>query len=53
LSGCKDTLGKILENTPYTGVFDEFPDEEEGPMPNTLLKPKPTEEELISQPSNP
>jgi hypothetical protein len=25
----KVVLGKILENTPYTGIFDEFPNEEE------------------------
>jgi hypothetical protein len=47
LSECKDILGKILENTHYTGFFDEFPDEEEEPMPNTLSEPKPIEEELI------
>jgi hypothetical protein len=47
LSECKDTLGKILENTPYMGIFDEFPNEEEEPMPNTLLEPKPIEEEPI------
>jgi hypothetical protein len=45
LSRCKDILGKILDNTPYTGMFDEFPDEEEEPMPTTLLEPKPIEEE--------
>jgi hypothetical protein len=45
LSECKDILGKILENTPYTGVFDEFPDEEL--MPNILSEPKPIEEEPI------
>jgi hypothetical protein len=36
LSWCKDILGKILENTPYTGIFDKFSDEEEEPMPNTI-----------------
>jgi hypothetical protein len=41
LSECKDILGEILENTPYTGVFDEFPDEEDEPMPNTFSEPKP------------
>jgi hypothetical protein len=41
----KEILGKILENTPYTGIFDEFPDEEEEPMPNTHSEPKPIEEE--------
>jgi hypothetical protein len=44
LSGCKDILGKILKNTPYTGGFDEFPDEEE-PMSCTLSEPKLIEEE--------
>jgi hypothetical protein len=47
LSQCKDIVGKILENTPYTGAFDEFPDEEEEPMPNTISEPKPIEEEPI------
>jgi hypothetical protein len=46
---CKDILTKILQNTPYTGVCDEFPDEEEitqkEHMPNTLLEPKPIKEE--------
>jgi hypothetical protein len=46
LSGCRDILGKILENTPCTGVSDKFPDEEE-PMPNTLSEPKPIKEEPI------
>jgi hypothetical protein len=45
LSGCQDILGKILENTPYKGIFDEFHDEEEEPMPTTLSEPKPIEEE--------
>jgi hypothetical protein len=45
LSRCKETLGKILENTLYTGIFDEFPDEGEEPMPTTLSEPKPIEEE--------
>jgi hypothetical protein len=51
LSEFKDILTKILENTPYTGVYDEFPDEEEiiqeEHMPNTLSKPKTIEEEPI------
>jgi hypothetical protein len=29
------------------GIFDEFPDEEEEPMPTTLSEPKPIEEEPI------
>jgi hypothetical protein len=45
LSGCKDILGKLLENTPYTEIIDEFLDEEEEPMPTTLSEPKPIEEE--------
>jgi hypothetical protein len=45
LSKCKDILTKILQNTPYTGVFDEFPDEEEEHMPNALSEPRPIEEE--------
>jgi hypothetical protein len=44
-SWSSDILGKILENTLYTGIFDEFPDEEEEPMPTTLSEPKPIEEE--------
>jgi hypothetical protein len=52
LSKCKDILRKILQNTPYTGVYDEFPDEEEitqeEHMPNTLSKPKPLEEKPTS-----
>jgi hypothetical protein len=38
-----------MPNTPYTGVYDEFPDEEEitqeEHMPNTLSEPKPIEDE--------
>jgi hypothetical protein len=49
LSDCKDILTKILQNTPYTGVYDEIPDEEDitqkEHMPNTLSEPKPIEEE--------
>jgi hypothetical protein len=45
LSEGKDILGKILENTPYMGILEEFPDEEDEPMPNTLSEPKPIEEE--------
>jgi hypothetical protein len=43
LSEGKEILGKFLESTPYTGIFDKFPDEEEEPMPNTLSEPKPIE----------
>jgi hypothetical protein len=49
LSDCKDIVTKILQNTPYMGVYDEFPDEEEitqeEHMPNTLSKPTPIDEE--------
>jgi hypothetical protein len=45
LSECKDILGKILEKTPYIGIFDEFPDEDEEPMTTTLPEQKPMEEE--------
>jgi hypothetical protein len=38
LSGCKDI--------PYTGIFYEFPDEEEKPMAITLSEPKPIEQKL-------
>jgi hypothetical protein len=38
-----------MPNTPYTGVYDEFPDEEEitqeEHMPNTLSEPKPIKDE--------
>jgi hypothetical protein len=40
LSEGRDILGKVLENTPYTGIFDEFPDEEEEPMTTTPSEPK-------------
>jgi hypothetical protein len=52
LSECKDILTKILQNTPYTGVYDEFPDEEEitqeEHMSNTLSELKPIEEKPTS-----
>ena len=44
----KVVLGKILENTPYTGIFDEFPDEEEEPKPDTFSEQKPIEEKPTS-----
>jgi hypothetical protein len=43
----KDILGKILEKTPYTGIFDVFPEEKEEPMPNILSEPKSIEEKHI------
>jgi hypothetical protein len=52
LSECKDILTKILHNTPYTGVYDELPDEEEitleEHMPNTLSGLKPIEEKAVA-----
>jgi hypothetical protein len=45
LSEGKNILGKLLENTPCTGIFNEFPDEEEEPMQTTLSEPKPIKEE--------
>jgi hypothetical protein len=52
LSESKDLLTKILQNTPYTGVYDEFPDEQEitqeEHMPNILSEPKPIEEKPTS-----
>jgi hypothetical protein len=47
LSEGKDILGKILEKTPYTGIFDVFPEEKEEPMPNILSEPKSIEEKHI------
>jgi hypothetical protein len=40
----KVVLGKILENTPYTGIFDEFLDQEEEPKPDALSEQIPIEE---------
>jgi len=49
----EDILEKILENTPYTGIYDEFPKEEKE------VKPSPdqqeihaTESKIQSNPSN-
>jgi hypothetical protein len=44
----KVVLGKILENTPYTKFFDEFPDEEEEPKLDALSEHKPIEEKPTS-----
>jgi hypothetical protein len=44
----KVVLGKILENTPYTRTFNEFPDEEEEPKPDALSEQKPIEEKPTS-----
>jgi hypothetical protein len=53
ISEAKDILEKILENTPYTGIFDEFPEEEEEvkPSPESKEEEHVTElETLIEQP---
>jgi hypothetical protein len=34
----KSILEKILENTPYTGIFDEFPEEEKKVEPSPELQ---------------
>jgi hypothetical protein len=52
LSECKDILGKVLENTPYTGVFDEFPDEEEEPCQTLSRNQTPLRGNPFSQPSS-
>ena len=38
-------LERILENTPYTGIYDEFPEEEK----QVESDPKPKDEELASE----
>jgi len=38
-------LERILENTPYTGIYDEFPEEEKEVEPD----PKPKDEELATE----
>jgi len=47
-------LEKILENTPYTGIYDEFPKEEKGvkPSPDQQEEIHATETEIQSNPSN-
>jgi hypothetical protein len=47
LSECKDIVGKNPRKHSLHRVFDEFSDEEEEPMPNTISEPKPIEEEPI------
>jgi hypothetical protein len=43
----KDILEKIIENTPYTGVFDEFPEEVE-PSPDQQEEERATKPEIPS-----
>jgi hypothetical protein len=38
-------LQKILENTPYTGIYDEFPKEEK----ENESSPEPKEEEYVTE----
>jgi hypothetical protein len=45
ISEGKAILEKILENTPYTGIFDEFLEEEE-------VKPSPTNKRKHTQPNS-
>ena len=47
-------LEKILENTPYTGIYDEFPEEEKEvkPSPDQQEEIHATESEIQSNPSN-
>ena len=47
ISEGKAILDKILENTPYTGVYDEFPEEDDEPSP------EPKEEEHATELENP
>ena len=42
----KAILAKILENTPYTGVYDEFPEEEVEPSPEPKEEEQATELEI-------
>jgi len=50
----KAILEKILENTPYTDIFDEFPEEENKvePSPDQQEEIHATEYEIKSNPSN-
>jgi hypothetical protein len=53
ISEGKAILEKILEKTPYTGVFDEFPEEEEvKPNPDQQEEAHATESKILSNPSN-
>ena len=47
-------LEKILENTPYTSIYDEFPEEEKEvkPSPNQQEEIHATESKIQSNPSN-
>jgi hypothetical protein len=42
----KVILDKIVENTPYTGIYDEFPEEEVEPSPEPLEEEHATELEI-------
>jgi hypothetical protein len=54
-SGGKAILEKILENTPYTSIFDEFPKEKEEEVKPSLDQQEEahtTESKILSNPSN-
>ena len=48
----KIILDKILENTPYTGIYDEFPEEEVEPSPEPEEEACATELEIPIDPSH-
>ena len=48
----KAILDKILENTPYTGVYDEFPEEEVKPSPKPEEGAHATKLEITFDPSH-
>ena len=53
ISEGKAILHKTLENTPYTGVFDEFPKEEEvEPNPDQQKEAHVTESKILSNSSD-
>ena len=52
ISEGKAILEKILENTPCTGIFDEFPKEEVEPSPGQQEEAHATESEIPSNPSH-
>jgi hypothetical protein len=51
VSGRKAILDKILENTPYTGIYDQFPEEEVELSPETKEEEHATELEIPIDPS--
>jgi hypothetical protein len=49
ISEGKAILEKILENTPYTGIFDEFPEEEKKSSPALNYKRRNSQPSWIFQ----